>query len=63
MPQTFQSNLDANQRPNNKAIDAGRISVRPTSAAIQLTHFTGSEDAILTKQFSLDGNLSNPLVL
>lgn len=56
MQETVQSNLDANRRPDNKAIDAGRVSVKPTSAAIQLTRFTGSEDAILTKQYSIDGN-------
>jgi hypothetical protein len=60
MPQTLQSNLGANRRLKNKGIDARRISVRPTTAAIQLTRFTGSEDAILTKQFSLDVT-SSPL--
>jgi hypothetical protein len=56
MQKTDQPNLDADRRPNNKGIDARRISVKPTTAAIQFTRFTGPEDAILTKQFSLDDN-------
>ena len=56
MQETVQSNLGTDRRPDNQAPGAGCISVRPTSAAIQLTRFTGPDDAILTKQFSLDGN-------
>ena len=56
MQETVQSNLGTGRRPDNQAPGAGCISVRPTSAAIRLTRLTGSEDAILTKQFSLDGN-------
>ena len=48
MQETVQSNPDTDRRPDNQALDAGRTSVKPTSAAIQLTRFTGPDEAIFS---------------
>ena len=54
MTSAHPSSPDDSRRPNDEA--NGRVSLTPQSAAIQLTLFTGPDDAILTKQYAVDGN-------
>ena len=47
---------DDSRRPDGNATETGRVSQKSLSAAIRLTLCTGPEDAILTKQYAVDGN-------
>jgi hypothetical protein len=54
MLSTSQPNNTTDQSPNKKPVSPRRITIPPRRAPIQLTRFTGPDNAILTKQFSLD---------